>query len=197
MAIISNDNIKKISDTHVSFLEVQSKEYLHCLKTLQHVTATLEHQQNILTSRMIPKQYQPKLLKTSKPTLTEEFGKNYNDLFFQQLEKAITSNTIELRLLESRLTSILMQTEQYLVTSSLPLEDIKMLHNKFLKDNDIKNHTPLPELQSKMQDQHPSTAHHKRRRPKRKCPTQAPQPKKQNKQDPFLSIHPPKPPSLP
>ena len=68
----------------MSFVESQSKEYQTCLEALRNVTATLEHQQN---SRIIPKQYQPKLLKTSKPTLMEEFQQKCNDLFFQQLEK--------------------------------------------------------------------------------------------------------------
>ena len=196
--ISTNYTIQIILDTHVSFLEKQSTEYQTCLEALRNVRATLEHQQNIEISRIIPKKYQPKLLKTSEPTLMEEFRQNYNDLFFQQLERAITSNTIELSLLESRSASILTQTEDYLSTLSLPPEDIKILYNKFLRENGIENHTPLPVLQSKVaQDQPlstPSITHHKSRRPKRKCPAQAPQPNKQSKQDPFLSIRLPKPP---
>jgi hypothetical protein len=185
----------------MSFLEAQSKEYQACHEALKNVAATLDHQQNIQTSRMIPKQYQPKLLKTPKPTLMEEFRKNYNDLFFQQLEKAITSNVIERSLLESRLASILAQAEQHLSTLPLPPKDIQMLHNKFLLDNGIENHTPLPELQSKITQEQslatPPTPHHKRRRPKRKCPIQAPQASKQSKQDPFLYMRPPNPPPPP
>lgn len=185
----------------MSFLEAQSKEYQACLEALKNVTATLDHQQNIQISRTIPKQYQPKLLKASKPTLMEEFRKNYNDLFFQQLEKAIASNIIEQSLLKSRLASILTQAEQYLSTLPLPPEDIKMLHNKLLLDNGIENHTPLPELQSKITQEQslstPPTVHHKRRRPKRKCQTQAPQANKQSKQDPFLCVSPPSPPLPP
>ena len=124
----------------MSFLEKQSDEYQACLEKLRNVTATLEHQHSIQTSRSIPKQYQPKLLKTFKPTLTEEFRQNYNQLFLRQLERAITSNTIELRLLESRLASILTQTEQHLSTLSLPHEGIKILYNKFLLENDIQNY---------------------------------------------------------
>ena len=91
-----------------------------------------------------------------------------------------------------------MQTEHDLSKLSIPPEEIKALHNKFLIENDIQHHLLLPELQLRIaQDQshsNPSITHHKRRRPKRKCPTEAPQPKKkQSKQDPFLSKCPPNP----
>ena len=37
--------------------------------------------------KTIPREYQPKQLKASNTSLTEEFAKEYNQLFFKHLEK--------------------------------------------------------------------------------------------------------------
>ena len=68
----------------------------------------IEHQES---NKIIPKQYQPKQLKTFDSALLEEFNQKYNTLFFQQLEKVITTNTIKLKLTECMLASIITQRD--------------------------------------------------------------------------------------
>jgi hypothetical protein len=116
-----------------------------------------------------------------------EFRQKYNELFFQQLQKVITNNTIELKLLESRLATILTQTECHLSTLPLAPNQIEIMYKEFLLENGIVDHTPLPELQSKLEQTEPHSiiTRQKRRRPKRKGPAPAPQPEKRSKQDPF------------
>ena len=69
----------------------------------------IEHQQSIQGNKIIPKQYQPKQLKTFDSALLEEFNQKYNTLFF--VEKVITTNTIKLKLTECMLASIITQRD--------------------------------------------------------------------------------------
>ena len=167
-----------------SFLEAQSKEYQGCLKHIQDLTVTLEHQRNIQISQIIPK-------KTSKSSLTEEFDQKFQELFFQHLSKVITSNTIKLQILEANAITIITQTEKYLSSLPLSLEQLRSIHSKFVSDNSLEHHTLIPALQSKLHSSQPrSNTGQNKRRPKRKHPTPAPQPEKRDKQDHFLSIGP-------
>ena len=181
--------------SHTAFLQAQSREYQNNATRLRELTVTLEHQQGIQASKVIPKQYQPKPLKTFDSSLMEEFSLQYKELFFKQLEKVVTNNTIKVKLLESMLASIITQTENYLSTLPLSTEETTILYNEFLSENKIEHHTPLPALQTKLQQKgvaitHPPATHSKRTRPKRKSTTPIPPSKKYSKPDPFLSQSP-------
>lgn len=178
--------------SHASFLQVQTKEYQGHAIRLMDLKSALEHQQTIQSNKVIPKQYQPKQLKTFDSALSQEFNQNYSALFFQQLDRVITSNTIKLKLTECAMTSIITQTELYLSRLTEPTQDICSLYDKFLSDCQISHHTPIPQLQAKVQQKRdlgtctPSTST-KRRRPKRKSTVPPPPPTKCTKQDHFLS----------
>lgn len=81
-----------------TFLQTQSLEYQRHASHATELRATLEQQLNMEMYKTIPREYQPKQLKVNKTSLTEEFTKKYNQLFFKHLEKVITSNQIELQL---------------------------------------------------------------------------------------------------
>ena len=113
--------------SHASFLQAQTKEYQGHTTRLEELNLALEHQQTIQSNKIIPKQYQPKQLKTFDSALSEEFNQKYSTIFFQQLDKVITSNTIKAKLTECTLTSIVTQTEQYLSRLALPTQEIRLL----------------------------------------------------------------------
>ena len=168
--------------SYATFLCAQSEEYQETHTKLKEVKLALEHQQNIDISRIIPKQYQPKQLKSFDTSLTKDFIQEYETLFFKQLRKVITNNTIKTKLFESRLNSIVAETEQHLSTLELPPKEMYAIHKKFLSDNQIINHTPIPCPQSKIQlaeeaiCTQPTQSHPKRKRirPNLKRKTTAP-----------------------
>ena len=129
--------------SHASFLEVQTEEYQGHATRLMDLKLALEHQQTIQSNKAIPKQYRPKQLKTFDSTLSQEFNQKYSTLFFQQLDRVITSNTIKLKLTECTMTSIVPQTELYLSRLTLSTEDICSLHDKFLSDIPSYTHTTV------------------------------------------------------
>ena len=105
-----------------TFLQNQSMEYQHHLLKIRELTATL----TIQSYKTIPKEYVPLTLKTSNPSLTEEFNSQYNQLFFQHLDKVITNNQIKVELHKS---SIIVQTEAQLSKSPLPQKQDHFTHN--------------------------------------------------------------------
>ena len=176
--------------SYTTFIRKQSSEYQQTTIKLKNLIATLEHQRNIQSNQIIPKQYQCKLLKTFDTSLMERFSEEHNGLFFQQLDSAITSNSINAELLKARLTSIVVQTEQELSTLSLPPGEISTLYNEFLRENKIEDRLPIPVLRAKICSNNtttsPPTTQLKRKRPKRKFSTTAPEPKKNRTEDHFL-----------
>ena len=177
--------------SHTTFIRKQSNEYQQTTIKLKNLETTLEHQQIIQSNRIIPKQYQCKLLKTFDTSLTERFNQEHSNLFFQQLDCAITSNSINVELLKARLTSIVIQTEQELSTLCLSQGEVSTLYIEFLKESKIEDRIPIPVLRAKIGSNKtttasPTTAQPKRKRPKRKLSAKAPEPKKCRTEDHFL-----------
>ena len=52
---------------------------------------------------------------------------------------------------ETAISSILSQTETHLSSTSMPPQLLTEIYHKFLADNHVTNHTPLPILQTKLQ----------------------------------------------
>ena len=52
---------------------------------------------------------------------------------------------------EAAISSILSQTETHLSSTSMPPQLLTEIYHKFLADNHVTNHTPLPILQTKLQ----------------------------------------------
>ena len=179
-----------------TFLQSQSTEYQHHATKVRELTATLNHQLAIQSYKTIPKEYVPLTLKTSNPSLTEEFNSQYNQLFFQHLDKVITNNQIKVELHKSTLTSIIVQTEAQLSKSPLPQEQVRSLYTQFKQDNNLNDRIAIPELQTKLQPTNEDTPAKKVRRKrgqKRKCKAPHPQATKSTRQDHFLSQRPQQP----
>ena len=184
-----------------AYVQAQTIEYQKHLTTTKDLESMIHHQQRLQDLRVIPNSYRPKLLQTNNTSLTEEFNKQYESLFMEHLNKVLTSNIISLQLQKATLISIITQTEQHLSSSSLPQKEIKKMYCKFLSENNIHQHTPIPALQAKLAEiplptTTPNPVHH-RRRQKRKNSIPHPQPKKHTKSSHhFLSkgqtiLHPP------
>lgn len=129
------------------FLVNQTTECQKHRKHVEELERTLQHQRRILTEKSIPKIYTPKQLQTSNNQLTEKFMQDYGDLFFQHLNKVIESNTISLELHKAALNSVIMQTEQKLVSSQLQTDEKVKRYYEFMSDNNIQEHIPIPALQ--------------------------------------------------
>lgn len=135
--------------TTEEFLQQQTSQYQHHAANKKKVTQLLENQHNIKAYKTIPKQYQPASIPktlTDNPTLTREFREQYEQLFFQHLEKTIVHNTITLELENSRLQHILSHTERHLASLALPSHTLAQLYHQFLATNNITDHEISPEL---------------------------------------------------
>ena len=117
-------------------------------------------------------------------------------MFFDHLDRVITSNTTGLELVKNKLSSIIPETEKYLAFSNLPRELTTRLHQQFLSQcNPEESSTPRPELQKKQSMSNPQKA---TQLGKRKRGSQPPSTKKpatslsspshpSSSQNPFLS----------
>lgn len=135
------------------FLQQQTTQYQHHTANKKKVTQLLEHQQNIKTYKTIPKHYFPPSIPktlTDNPALTREFQEQYEQLFFQHLDKTILSNTITLELENARLEQILSHTEKHLAVLPIPSDICAKLYHKFLTTNNITNHETSPQLLNKL-----------------------------------------------
>ena len=135
------------------FLQQQTAQYQHPTANKKKVTQLLEHQQNIKTYKTIPKHYFPPSIPktlTDNPALTREFQEQYEQLFFQHLDKTILSNTITLELENAKLKKILSHTEKHLAVLFIPSDIRAKLYHKFLATNNITNHETSSQLRNKL-----------------------------------------------
>lgn len=164
-----------------TFLEAQSADYQHHLAQLETLTTVIKHQLSIQAHKSIPKKYlPPHHLFTHNTSLTEDFTSEYKQLFFKHLEKVITNNQIKAELHKAALTNVITRTELYLCKSTEKPEDLAALHAKFLKENNITDRNPIPELQAKfhsISSDAPKQTRRNRRR-KRQNTVSPPQPTK-------------------
>ena len=151
--------------------------------------------------------------------LMTDFEQKYERLFFEHLDKVITSDNITLELTNAAIQNILAQTETYLASLQAAPQTVTQLYQTFLTNNHITDREPLPMLQRKLTTNLPTAStipptqptlsvfpqppasssdsqpiHYKR---KRKLYQPQPPGKKQKKQDHFLSQSPTPPPAPP
>ena len=108
----------------------------------------------------------------------------------------LTSLECTIKQHQETLKRIIYETEQYLSSLSDSPEHITRLYKTFLTDNGIKNHTPLPELQTRMNTTSQQTRPQRRRKYRKRKQSEQPQSTKKTKMERFLSIghiptHPP------
>ena len=119
----STRTMSKPPVTIENFLQHQTEEYQRHYLTKQRIARALEHQKNIRLFRTIPKHYLPAKtpeLPVDDPSLSAEFYRNYETLFFQHLDKTIIHNTITLELEDARLRQAVLNTEQQLAAITEP-----------------------------------------------------------------------------
>ena len=87
----------------------------------------------------------------TKSNIDEQIHPKYEQLFFEHVEKIVTSNSISLEITKAAINNILTQTESYLSSVSVPPQILTEIYYKFLAENHVTNHIPLPVLQTKLQ----------------------------------------------
>ena len=134
------------------FLEQQSKEYRSHLESRNRLENAIRYQHQIKVSRMIPRQFKPKVLNpvSRAISLQEEFEKEYSILFFNHLEKVITQNQVS-KELESVLQAIITHTIQHLSQLDKPIAEIQQLYYTFIHNNNIADENIPVDLKTKIQ----------------------------------------------
>ena len=135
------------------FLEQQSKEYKSHLENRNRLENAIKYHHQIRISRMIPRQFKPKVLNPVSRTvsLQEEFEKEYSTLFFNHLDKVITQNQVSKELEDGALQAIITQTIQHLSQLDKPLSEIQQLYHTFIQNNNIPEENVPIELKTKIQ----------------------------------------------
>ena len=106
---------------------------------------------------------------------------SYEELFFEYLNKVITQNTVELKAIQTRLSTIIPVTEKHLASLNLPPHTISRLHTDFLKQ--CKDSHPIetrPELSIAIAKKTP--------KPGNKRKTATPQPTSHKKPAPSTNL---------
>ncbi len=136
----------------------------------------LEEQLQIKTKAVIPNKHNPKHLFTEDKEITKQFVTQYKQLFFKYLNEVVKSNQFKLEECKTNLKLILKQTDEEVLAIETSQEDLRFHYSRFLKTNDIEQHTPSPRLQNKLkvpiERLSTSSKRNRRRRTKRKCETQ-------------------------
>ena len=179
-----------------NFVKEKTLEYQHHLDILTSLERIIKQHQEIQTKKNIPKKYQPNTLETNDTFLTTKFNDQYEKLFYKHLKDVVNSNNTTLERHKETLKRIIYETEQYLSSLSDSPEHITRLYKTFLTDNGIKNHTPLPELQTRMNTTSQKTRSQRRHQHRKRKQDEHPQSIKKIKMEHFLSIghmptHPP------
>ena len=95
----------------------------------------LNHQNNILLYKSLPKQYKPKVPTVSTKYLHENinecFWKSYEELFLKHLSKVVSHNTASLDIVKKKQDDLRFSTEMQLNTLTLPNSKITKLKETF------------------------------------------------------------------
>ena len=97
-----------------------------------------------MTHKTIPKMYRPHVLTTINPlpSITEDFNKEFETIFFKHLERVMTNNNMALEIEKAHLSSILFQVDHHLINSSQSPEEGARLYSRFIQDNHINREIP-------------------------------------------------------
>ena len=121
-----------------------SQEYKIHLAQVNRLEHTLKQQQSMILHKSIPKMYQPKVLTPINPitSLTEDFNKDYQALFFKHLERVMVNNNIALEVKKAHLASILTQVDHHLSKCGETPDRTAKLYDDFVRDNQITREVP-------------------------------------------------------
>lgn len=121
------------SDSPEHVLQLLSEEYQSHLLQIQKVESTIEQQQKMMSHHTIPKMYRPRVLTTinCNKSITEDFNKGFEKLFFQHLERVLTSNSIILEIEKGHLERVLSEVDEYLNKLNITPLHRTQLHDNF------------------------------------------------------------------
>ena len=89
-------------DTVEEYLTSRETEYQACQATIEHILKVVNHQKEIRKWKTIPKQYKPKQLEvvttnaSPTPLFQDKFNRDFERLFFSNLNRTIDHNTVVL-----------------------------------------------------------------------------------------------------
>ena len=159
------------------FLDRQASAYQSHVNVISRTQATLKHQYQIQAQGTIPKKHRPLppvivTTDSNKESFNRKFHQQYQELFFNSLQDAITKNTVNLELEKARCKDILIQTERELCSANETGPVLAKRYNTFLQRLSISNHQILPELRSKFKIQSVTQEHKQATKTDEKQPPQ-------------------------
>ena len=121
-----------------------SQEYSSHFSQTKKIKHTLQQQQKMMTHKTIPKAYRPQVLTTVNhlPSITEQFNKEFETIFFKHLERVITNNNLALEVEKAHLESILSQVDHHLAGHNLSPDQSACLYSRFIQENHIDREIP-------------------------------------------------------
>ena len=132
------------------FFTRQGKMYHSKVNAICCLEAALQEQVKIKCDGQIPHKHIPQLLHTNETGENQKFLTQYKHLFLSYLDQVIHNNQKHLSELTVELEQILMSTDKEAATFKTPNRPLSFHYNKFLRENDIEDHVPLPELQLRL-----------------------------------------------
>ena len=144
MYIICLQNKIMSAGTPEHVLRLMSEEYQNHLMQTKKLEHTIEQHQKMMSHKTIPKIYRPQVFTTINhdKSITDDFNKEYEKIFFQHLERVITSNSITLEIQKAHLTNVLSQVDDYLGKLKTTPDHIAQLYDNFIKENHIVRDIP-------------------------------------------------------
>lgn len=106
----------------IVFLAERSNNLKKHSQKKSELEQAIQYHRNILRHRTIPRKFRPPTTAATilpNPTLTNEFTKNYERIFFEHIERVIASDNISLELTKAAISNVLSQTEVYLSSLSM------------------------------------------------------------------------------
>ena len=145
-------------------------KYRDISNKIQQLKTTINEQAKIKNGNEVPQKYLPQTLHSTQQDLTQTFLSQYKHMFQVHLERVIYANKKQLLKMKNELESILVQTDRQLMSLDVPNATLSSFYEKFLRDIEVSDHVPLPELNAKLtksefQNKSPSW----KRKQRRKC----------------------------
>lgn len=129
------------------FLKAKSAQYCKLRSDISTLEVNIQRQSQ-LKLEAIPEEFTPQRLTCEKDNFHQQFMLEYTHVFSKYLNAVVTSNNQSLCQKKLALESLVNDTEQELLKFELPDIETQQQYKKFLKENDIHNHIPIPELQT-------------------------------------------------
>ena len=129
----------------------QAQKYRSLTNLISCLEEALEEQLKIKASQSIPHKYKPKLLFTENDDINKNFCAQFEQIFFEYLNQTIRNNQIKAAQSKTELKTILERTDEHVLNTEATDQQLRFHYYKFLRENDIVHHTPIPQLLHRLQ----------------------------------------------